>query len=269
MASQSSSGFVTLDGLPVYYELHGGPPHGAAVPVVLLHGGAMTIETAFAGVIPRFAATRPVIAIELQGHGHTGDRPGPMSLERMCDDVAGVLAQLGVARADLFGLSLGGMAATGVAIRHPDRVRALVPLGAGFTLDGMRPEILALQRGEAAEPDPAIVPLLPTEAEFAAWRASFARSAPDPAAFDAILARLNAMLTGWRGWTAAELGAIRAATLIVVGDNDFIRVDHAAAMKASIPGAALAVLPQTEHMTLLGRLDWILPMMGARLQGVG
>lgn len=269
MANDTTSGFVTLDGLPVYYELHGAAPDGAAVPIVLLHGGAMTIETAFPTPIPRFAASRPVIAIELQGHGHTGDRPGPMSVDRMADDVAWVLAHLRVERADVLGFSLGGMVATGVAIRHPERVRCLVAISATYTLDGMLPGLVALQRGETQVPAPEIVPLLPTEADFAAWRASFERIAPDPTAFDANLARLNTMLTAWPGWTAAQLGAIRAATLIVIGDDDFVRIEHAAEMKRLIPGAWLAVLPHTRHMTMLDRIDWIEPMLAERLGGRG
>lgn len=267
MANETTSGTVVLDGLAVYYEVHGGAPDGAAVPIVLLHGGAMTIETAFPEIIPRFAASRPVIAIELQGHGHTGDRPGPMTVDRMAADVAGVLAHLGVVRADVLGFSLGGMVATGVAILHPERVRCLVAISATYTLDGMLPGLVALQRGEVQVPAPEIVPLLPTEVDFASWRASFERSAPDPTQFDAYLARLNQMLTAWTGWTEAQLRAIRAPTLIVIGDDDFVRIEHAAEMKRLIPGAWLAILPHTRHMTMLERIGWIEPMLAERIAG--
>jgi pimeloyl-ACP methyl ester carboxylesterase len=83
----------------------------------------MAIPTAWSDIMPRFAARRPVIAIEAQGHGATPDRPGPFRLAQLIDDVAGVLDALRIQRADLFGFSLGGMTALGMAINHPDRVR--------------------------------------------------------------------------------------------------------------------------------------------------
>jgi pimeloyl-ACP methyl ester carboxylesterase len=278
MATDSGSGYATIDGLRVYYEWHGGTPdggrilprkagEGARVPIVLLHGGALTIETAFPpDLIPRFARSRPVIAIEQQGHGHTGDRPGPMTIDRMVEDTAGVLAHLGVRQADLCGHSLGGMIATGLAIRHPDVVRSLTTLAAPYQLEGFLPELVRIQRDPTLTPAPSLVPLLPTEADFAAWRASFERSAPDPTAYDAILAKLNTMLATWPGWTEAELRTIRAPALIAIGDNDYVRIEHAAEMARLIPDARLAVLPGTTHLGIVKRGAWLEPMIEARLQ---
>lgn len=268
-AANSGSGTVVIDGLPVYYEWHGGPPDSGPVPIVLLHGGALTIEVAFPpDMIPRLARTRPVIAIEQQGHGHTGDRPGPMTIDRMVEDTAGVLSHLGVRQADLFGHSLGGMIATGVAIRHPGLVRSAAIVSAPYRLEGFLPELVRIQRDPTAVPAPSLVPLLPTEADFAAWKASFERSAPDPTAFDAILARLNTTLAEWPGWTEADLRAIRAKALVAIGDTDYVRVDHAAEMARLIPDARLAVLPGTTHFGIVQRSAWLEPMIEARLQPV-
>src|SRR5215211_2139931 len=69
------SGYAPVDGLDVYYEVHGGDPAAGTTPIVLLPGGLMAIETEWeADILPRFSRTRPVIAIELQGHGYTADR---------------------------------------------------------------------------------------------------------------------------------------------------------------------------------------------------
>jgi len=265
--SDSGSGTAPVDGLQVYYEWHGGAPDGGQVPIVLLHGGALTIEIAFAAdLIPRFARTRPVIAIEQQGHGHTGDRPGPMTIDRMVEDTAGVLAHLGVRQADLFGHSLGGMIATGMAIRHPSLVRSAAIVSAPSVIEGFLPDLARIQRDPTLVPPPSLVPLLPTEADIAAWRASFERSAPDPTAFDRILGRLNTMLAQWPGWTEAELRAIRVPVLLAIGDTDFVRVDHAAEMARLIPDARLAVLPGTTHFGIMKRGAWLEPMVEARLQ---
>jgi pimeloyl-ACP methyl ester carboxylesterase len=173
MGTDNGSGYATIENLRVYYEWHGGTPDGgkilpreagegdreaverARVPIVLLHGGAVTIEIAFApDLIPRFARTRPVIAIEQQGHGHTGDRPGPMTIDRMVEDTAGVLAHLGVRQADLFGHSLGGIIATGLAIRHQGVVRSLTTLAAPYQLEGFLPDLVRIQRDPTLTPRP-------------------------------------------------------------------------------------------------------------------
>lgn len=259
-------GYANVSGLRVYYEVHGGPLSADKVPMALLHGGAMTIETAFPpDLIPRFIKTRPVIAIEQQAHGHTGDRKGPITLNRMVDDTSGVLKQLGVKQADFLGHSLGGLIATGMAIRHPDQVRSVTALSAFYVLDGMLPELARMQRNPGLQPSAALIPLLPTEADFASWKASYERSNPDPKSFDRSLARLNAMLGAWPGWSEAELRSIHAPFLVAIGDNDFVRIEHAAAMKRLIAGAQLAVLPGTTHMNSITRGAWLEPMIEARL----
>jgi pimeloyl-ACP methyl ester carboxylesterase len=129
----------------------------------------------------------------------------------------------------------------------------------------MLPELVAMQRGQIQQPSADLMPLLPTPADFASWQAHYKRTAPDPAAFDRVLARLNAMLAQWQGWTPDQLAAIRAPTLLIVGDTDFVRIEHEAEMKRLIPGAHLAVLPGTMHMSIMSRGDWIVPMVEARL----
>lgn len=257
------SGRARIDGIDVYYEVHGGVLDGAVAPIVLLHGGAVTIETTFTpDLIARFARHRPVIAIEQQGHGHTADRPGrPITVDQMVEDTTGVLAHLKVRQADLFGHSLGGIVATGVAIRHPQVVRTLTTLGAPCQLEGFRPDLVRLQRDPSTSPSPELAKLLPSEADFAKWRASFQRSAPDPTAFDVILERLNVMLAAWPGWTDDELRAIGAPTLVAIGDNDFVRIDHAAEVVRLIPNARLAVLPGTTHFSIVKRDAWLEPMI--------
>lgn len=258
------SGKVDVQGLGVYYEIHGAVSDRP--PLLLLHGGAMTIETAFPpGFITRFSRDRWLIAIEQQGHGHTADRPDtPIDLVRMVDDTAAVLDALNIERADVMGHSLGGMIGTGLAIRRPDRVAGLTVVSAPFALHGFRAEIQALQSDPGYTPPEAFLPLLPSASLFASWRESFERNAPDPTAFDAVLERLNLMLSNWPGWTEQQVATISAPTLIVVGDDDYVRVDHALAFARLIRDARLAVLPGVTHMASLDHQDWLETMMAAR-----
>ena len=107
--------YASVNGLQLYYEMH-----GAGAPLVLLHGGAGAIEM-FSAVLPRLAAGRQVIAVDLQAHGRTADIDRPMSYEAMADDIGALIAHLGLAQADVMGYSLGGGVALQTAIRHPRR----------------------------------------------------------------------------------------------------------------------------------------------------
>ena len=201
-----TSGYAPLDGLDVYYELHGGPLAGGAIPMVVIAGGLQTIETDLSRtVIPRFVGARPVIAIEPQCHGHTGDREGaPVSLDRMADDVAGVLAHLNVERAHLVGFSLGGMICTAAAIRHPKIAASLSALAVSYNLDGYQPELAKLQRDPTHVPSPDLAALLPTEADFQSWQESYARANAKPDSFMASVERVNAMAGRPPNWAPSR-----------------------------------------------------------------
>src|SRR3954462_9366314 len=168
-----------IDGLPPGYEEHGDPD---GPPLVALHGGILTFEGSFGDVLPWLAPGRRVIGVELQGHGHPADTGRAMSIERFADDVAELLDRLGVERADLWGFSLGALTATGVAIRHPEKVRRLVLAAVNIRPDGYHPEITA--RGQDD-------PRLPTQDEFASWRAAYDAVAPNPVDFFPFLERMQ------------------------------------------------------------------------------
>src|SRR5215831_1307300 len=119
-ARQVRMAYASLNGLELYYETH-----GSGRPLVLLHGGVMTIDLNFGPLLAPLAAGRQVIAVELQGHGHTADTDRPMTVDALAGDVLALLDQLGIAEADLFGFSLGGLVACAIAARMPDRVGRL------------------------------------------------------------------------------------------------------------------------------------------------
>lgn len=127
--------YAEVNGLKMYYEIH-----GTGKPLVLLHGAF-----GWATVYPTLAKNRQVIAIELQGHGHTADIDRPLTYEQMAEDTAALLKQLKIDQADFFGYSMGGSVALAVAIRHPQLVRKLVTVGSHYgKIEGANdPEVLA------------------------------------------------------------------------------------------------------------------------------
>jgi pimeloyl-ACP methyl ester carboxylesterase len=131
------TGYAAVNGLQLYYEIH-----GTGAPLVVLHGAFMTIEL-LGDLVPGLARTRQVIAVELQGHGHTADIERPLTYEQLADDIAALLRYLRIGAADLYGYSLGGGVALQVALRHPQLVRKLVLVSSSYTSDGMYPEVRA------------------------------------------------------------------------------------------------------------------------------
>jgi pimeloyl-ACP methyl ester carboxylesterase len=242
--------YEEIDGVPIWYEEHGdadGPP------LVALHGGILTFGGSFGDVLPWLGAGRRVIGVELQGHGHTADTGRPMSIDRFADDVAELLERLGIEQADLWGFSLGALTATGVALRHPSKVRRLVLAAVHIRPDGYHPGITAPEQDD---------PRLPTQEEFAAWQAAYEAVAPNPADFLPFLERLQPVVHGWTGWTADDVRSIAAPTLLVIGDQDFVRLDHAAEMLDLFPDSRLAVLPDTKHTEVMQRPEQLRALVG-------
>jgi pimeloyl-ACP methyl ester carboxylesterase len=259
------SGYATADdGHRIYYETYG---RRSGVPIVLLHGGVMAIESAFgADLIRRFARTRRVIAVEQQAHGHTADRPNvPITYERMADDTKAVLDHLSIAQADFFGHSMGGAISIGMAVRHPDRTRNVTALSSGYRSDGMLPELVEMNRNPSHQPSAELMPLLPTQQDFEAWSATYATVSPDGAAgLQNVLTKLNTLINAWPGYSEDQLRGIRTPVLLAMGDRDFITAEHFARMASLIPEAQYAVLPGTTHMSILERGEWLESMMAAR-----
>jgi len=252
--------YAQVNSLNMYYEIH-----GTGHPLVVLHGAYMTIDS-MGEVVPSLAKTRQVIAVELQGHGHTADIDRPLTYEHMADDVAALLHHLGIEEADVFGFSMGGAAALQVAIRHPEVVRKLVVASASYTSDGMHPELL--------EMTPSITPEAfagsPIEAEYL-------RIAPNPEDFPNLVTKLKRLDMEPFAWPQEDIQGIEAPTLIVVGDSDAIRLEHAVEMfrllgggvmgdLAGLPKSQLAVLPGTAHFVppgsgVMDRADWLVAMI--------
>src|SRR5579862_3619993 len=232
--------YADVNGLHIYYEQRGEGP-----PLVLLHGGLVTLELSFGAAIPVLAQHHRVIAAELQGHGRTADIDRPMAFEHLAADVVGLLDYLSIEQADVFGFSLGGLTTYELLVHHTRRVRRAVVASADHRND----------RGGEVHPE-----RLPTEADFAAMRDAYAAMAPDPGHFEAFAAKTAALVHGFGGWADDQLRSIEVPVLVLIGDTDFILVPDAAESAALMPKGQLAVLPRTTHMGMT-RSDLVAPVV--------
>jgi len=250
------TGYADVNGLHMYYEIH-----GTGEPLVVLHGAYMSINL-MGEFVQRLAETRQVIAVELQGHGRTADIiDRPFSYEQLADDVAALMEEIGVEQADIFGYSMGGNTALQLAIRHPERVRKLVVASAAYNTDAYPPGFFEMV--ETITPE--LFAGSPVETDYLAL-------APNPENFPTLVEKLVQLERDTQDWPAEDIQGIESPTLIIIGDSDAVRPEHAVDMfrlrgggvngdLTGLPNAQLAVLPATTHIGVLFRVDWVTSMI--------
>jgi pimeloyl-ACP methyl ester carboxylesterase len=258
--SQGAGNYVSVNGLEMYYEIH-----GTGQPLVLLHGAFSAIGTSFGDVLPQLAERRQVIALEMQAHGRTADIDRPLSMEQMADDTVAALKQLGVEYADFFGFSMGAGIALQIVIRHPEVVRKLVLASVTYNESGVHPGLMD-----------GLAEMKPEMMQGSPWHEEYMRLAPRPDDFATLFAKKTQMDREIQDLPAEAIKAIDAPTLLIIADSDIVRPEHAVEMfrllgggvmgdLAGLPDSQLAVLPGTTHATLPERGDWLGSMITAFL----
>jgi pimeloyl-ACP methyl ester carboxylesterase len=250
--SAAATGYAAVNGLNLYYEIHG---EGPGAPLILLHGGLGATEM-FAEILPLLSNNRLVIAVDLQAHGRTADIDRPLTYEAMGDDIAEVLKYLGIEKADVMGYSLGAGVALRTAIQHPEMVRKLVIVSTVFRRDGWYPEVIAAmaQVGAASAEPMKQSPIYHM----------YARLAPRPADWPVLLTKIGDLLRKDYDWSK-EVAAIQAPTMLVFADADAVRPAHVVEFFELLGGgkkdagwdgsgmsnARLAILPGLTHYNIL------------------
>jgi len=242
-AAMNSEGYAPVNGLRMYYEIEGTGEPLVYIPPVLGHAGL--------NAFPELAERHSVIKIDLQGHGRTADIPErPLSIEQYTEDVVALLKHLGIANADFLGQSYGGATAIMIALRYPALVRRVVAYGATYGPQDV-----------AHNPDMLRFDAPPTAGArtFAFLRDSYRRVAPDPDYWPTLWNKVANL--EWRGFSYEELASITAPVLIVLGDQDFVRLEHAVETLKRIPNAELAVVPDSGHFALYSEHEKVIPIV--------
>lgn len=243
------TGYAPVNGLKLYYEIH-----GQGEPLVLLHGG-LGASGMFGDNLTALAKVRKVIAVDLQGHGRTADIDRELNVEYMADDIAALLKYLKIEKADIMGYSMGGGVALQTAIRHPEVVNKLIVASIPFKRSGFYPEILTQQ----AQVGPEAAEMLKQTPMYQLY----ASIAPKPEDWKRLLTKMGEAMKKDYDWTES-IKKIKAPTLVIAADADIFPPSHAVELYGLLGGGQrdagwdgslrsinqLAILPNATHYNL-------------------
>ncbi|HEY0606072.1 MAG TPA: alpha/beta hydrolase [Herpetosiphonaceae bacterium] len=257
--------YAPVNGLNLYYEIH-----GSGEPLILLHGGVTPSEVLGAN-LEELIKHRQVITPHVQAHGHTRDIDRPLRTETMADDIAALIAHLGLAQVDLMGFSLGGGVALQTAIRHPALVRKLVVVSAPMRRNASYPEVLASFDAMSSN-----APHIAASVK----QSPLAEMYPD-ADWELIFTKVGDLVSRDYDWSD-QVAGITAPTMLVFADADSILPEHMvefyrllgggrrdAGLDGSLrPAAQLAIVPGTTHYTIMSTAQvaqLVVPFLNAPL----
>jgi pimeloyl-ACP methyl ester carboxylesterase len=210
-AAELKSGYATANGIKYYYEIS-----GKGDPLLMLHGGLGSTDM-FKPILPAFTEHRQVIAIDLQGHGRTELGSRKINLIDIGDDVASVLKQLGYKNVDVIGYSFGGGVAFRLAVQHPEMVRRLALVSAGFASEGFYPEMREQQKQVGAN--------MAEQMKETPMYKSYVAVAPKPGDFPRLLDAMGDLMRERYDYSA-DVKKLTMPTMLIFGDSDMYRPEH-------------------------------------------
>jgi pimeloyl-ACP methyl ester carboxylesterase len=254
-------GYAPVNGLKMYYEIHG----SGGTPLILLHGAYSSIGSSFGALIPGLSKTRQVIAVDLQGHGRTGDANRDITYEGLADDVSAFLKHLNIDKADVFGFSMGAGVAFQLVNRHPQQVRKLVLTSGSYNTAGCYQEMWDM-----------IPSITPEVFEGTPFKAEYDSLAPNKKDWPNLVAKLKKLDMTVFDWKAESVKNIKSPVLLIIADGDIVKPDHAVEMFKLLgggipadlkgqPASQLAILPGASHMNIMLQTTQLLAMVPAFL----
>jgi pimeloyl-ACP methyl ester carboxylesterase len=220
------NGYSEVNGLKMYYEIY-----GQGKPLVLVHGGGSTIQTNFEKIIPLLAKNRQVIAVELQAHGRTNDRNADLTFEQDADDIATLLKNLNIDKADFFGFSNGGTTTLQIAIRHPKIVDKII-LGSTLAKRNGVPDWFWGFMSQAK------LESMPEQ-----LKVGYKKVAADTNGLQVMHDRDAKRMVNFKDISDEQIKSIKVPTLLIIGDKDVITPEHTIELHRQISNSELAIIP--------------------------
>jgi pimeloyl-ACP methyl ester carboxylesterase len=241
-----NSGYAPVNGIKVYYEIY-----GDGKPLILLHGAFYTINMNWGELIPELSKTRKVIAIEMQGHGHTPFSDRKLSITTLASDVEGVMDYLKIDIADVAGFSMGGSVAYQFAVQSPKRLRKLVIISSTYKTNGWLPIV-----------NSGFDNFKPEFFDNTPIKTAYDLVAPDKTKWRKFLEQMFAFAKEPFNVGDSNIAKISVPVLIISGDNDGL--DKIELIKTyqllggvvsadlqPMPKSQLAIVPSQGHVSLM------------------
>lgn len=225
------AGYIKLNKIQTWYD-----EQGAGETLVLLHPGGIGVDSrAFGPNLESLVSRFRVFLPERRGHGHTPDVEGSYSYELMADDTIHFLEQVVGSSTRLLGMSDGAIVALMVALKRPDLVERLICVAGVFNNDGWAEGVI----DSTDEPPEFLV-------------ASYKKFSPDGVEhMPVVLKKLNEMHSNGPKLTPKDLQKINCRTLVMIGDDDEVILEHAIDFYRNLPKGELAVVPDASHGLLV------------------
>lgn len=221
-----TSGYSDINGIKMYYEIY-----GQGKPLLLLHGGGSTIQTTFGRVIPALAKKHQLICTELQAHGRTSDRNTPISFNQDAKDVIGLLNNLNIQQADIFGFSNGGMTALKIAIQYPERCNKIIAGSVLLKRNGAFTQFWEFMNNGTFDQMPQ------------QYKDAFLEVNPDSTKLIAMYQKCADRMINFTDFTDEEIKSIKVPVLLINGKQDVGTYEHITAMAKLITHCKLVVFP--------------------------
>ncbi|MBK7230843.1 MAG: alpha/beta hydrolase [Saprospiraceae bacterium] len=235
------NGYSEVNGIKMYYEIY-----GQGKPLVLIHGAGSTIQTSFGRVIPLFSKDRQLICVELQAHGRTEDRQSSITFEQDADDVAALLKNLLIEKADILGFSNGGNTALQISIRHPQLCNKIIGASILLKREGALPQFWEFIKQGNFDQMPQ------------AYKDEFMKVNPDSAKLMNMFLKCADRMNHFKDFTDEQIKSISVPVLLINGDKDVATSEHVVAMSKLIPICQLAIIPGG-HGEYIGEISTLKP----------
>lgn len=245
--------YANINGLEMYYEIY-----GEGNPLILIHGSFMTIGTTYGQLIPELAKTNKVIAVELQGHGHTKNINRPFSYENFANDIVGLMNHLKIDSANLVGYSLGATIALKTALLYPDKINKIVFISSVYSMDGWLPEVKQT-----------FANMKPEHLTNSPLKTAYDKIAPDTSQWTNFVERMILFENQNFYLNIDKIKKLDLDLLIINGDYDGVNLKHSQELFSAVGGggfgimeplskSSLAVIPGTTHITVMMKTDLLL-----------
>lgn len=259
------SGYAPVNGIKVYYEVYQ-PASGEGKPLILLHGAFYTISLNWAQLIPELSKTRKVIAIEMQGHGHSPYSDRKLDIKTLASDVESVMDYLKIDSADVAGFSMGGSVAYQFAVQSPKRLGKLIIISSTYKSNGWLPVV-----------NNGLKNFKPEFFDNTPLKTAYDAVAPDKTKWRKFLEQMFVFAKEPFNVGDSNISKMASPVLIIAGDND--GTDKIELMKTyqllgggvsadlqPMPKSQLAIVPSQGHGSLMMQTTAILNYINDFLQ---